>query len=90
MRIVVMNILFNIQTVYIVFRILENNMFNRKQPNKKRCVSDVCGLESHTGNDHSYIHSVKWDDFISDINTYINITIEINKNIDDYNLEKVI
>ena len=55
-----------------------------------RCTSGVCGLEPHTGNDHSYIHPVKWDDFISNINTYINIVTEINENINDYNLEKII
>lgn len=73
-----------------LFGILKNNMFNRKQPKKMRCASSVCGLEPHTGNDHSYIHPVKWDDFISNINTYINIATEINKNISDYKLEKII
>ena len=73
-----------------LFGILGKNMFNRKQPKKMRCASGTCGLEPHTGNDHSYIHPVKWDDFISNINTYINIVTEINENINDYNLEKII
>jgi len=71
-----------------LFDILEKNMFNKKQPNKMRCANGICGLESHRGNDHSYIHSVKWDDFISDINGYINTATEINGNIDNYNLVK--
>lgn len=73
-----------------LFGIIGKNMFNRKHPKTMRCASSVCGREPHTGNDHSYIHPVKWDDFISNINTYINIATEINENIDDYNLEKVI
>ncbi len=73
-----------------LFEVLRKNMFNRKQPKKMRCTSSVCGREPHTGNDHSYIHPVKWDNFISDVNTYINIATEINENIDDYNLEKAI
>ena len=73
-----------------LFEILRKNMFNRKQPKKMKCTNGACGLEPHTGNDHSYIHPVKWDDFISDINTYINIATGINENIDDYNLEKVV
>lgn len=73
-----------------LFGILAKNMFNRKQPNKMRCTGGVCSLEPHTGNDHSYIYPVKWDNFISNVDTYINIATEINENIDDYNLEKII
>lgn len=71
----------------LLFNILGRNMFNRKQP--KTIICPTCGL-LHIGNDHSYIHPVRWDDFIFNINTYINIATEINENIDDYNLEKVI
>lgn len=72
-----------------LFNILGHNMFNRKQSKTTICPTGVCGT-LHTGNDHSYIHPVKWDDFISNINIYINIATEINKNIDDYNIEKII
>lgn len=72
-----------------LFPILGKNMFNRKQPNTIICRSGVCGT-LHTGNDHSYIHPVKWDNFISDINWHINHATSINESIDDYNLEKVI
>lgn len=72
-----------------LFSILGKNMFNRKRPNTTVCASGVCGT-LHTGNDHSYIHPVRWDHFISDINGYINHATSLNENIDDYNLEKVI
>ncbi len=75
--------------VETLFPILGKNMFNRKQPNITICRSGVCGT-LHTGNDHSYIHPVRWDHFISDINSYINHVISINENIDDYKLEKVL
>ena len=73
----------------LLFNVLGRNMFNRKQPKTTICPTGVCGA-LHIGNDHSYIHPVRWDNFISNINTYINIATEINKNIDDYKLEKVI
>jgi len=72
-----------------LFDILGGNMFNRKQPKTRVCPSGACGI-LHMGNDHSYIHPVKWDDFISDINKYINIATEINKNINDYEIKKII
>ena len=72
-----------------LFSILGKNMFNRKQPNTIVCKSGVCGV-LHTGNDHSYIHPVKWDQFISDINWYINHVASINEDIDDYNITKII
>jgi hypothetical protein len=72
----------------LIFRILGKNMFNRTQPKKIKCASVYCGREPHTGNDHSYIHPVKWDDFIVNINSYINIATAINQNIDEYSLVK--
>lgn len=73
----------------LLFNVLGRNMFNRKRPNTTICSTGVCGT-LHTGNDHSYIHPVKWEDFISNINMYITIATEINKNIGDYNIEKVV
>ncbi len=73
-----------------LFGILGKNMFNRKQPKKMRCTSGVCSREPHTGNDHSYIHPVKWDDFISNINAYIGIATGMNENINDYNIVQTV
>jgi len=72
-----------------LFSILGKNMFNRKQPNTTVCVNGGCG-RLHTGNDHSYIHPVKWDHFVSDVNGYIDYATSINENIDDYDIKKEI
>ncbi len=73
-----------------LFDILGKNMFNRKQPNQARCVNSLCGRIFHTGDDHSYIHPVKWDNFTLNINGYINLATQINENIDDYDITKII
>ena len=73
-------------TIYvtnILFAILRDNMFNIKNPNTRQCN----GSTIYNGY-HSYIYSVKWDDFISSIDTYINIAMEIWKNRENYHLTK--
>ncbi len=72
----------------LLFKVLGSNMFNRKQPKTMMCPNGVCGV-LHTGNDHSYIYPVKWSDFISNINWYLNHAVAINQNINDYELVKV-
>lgn len=73
-----------------LFNILGKNMFNRKESKQARCSNSMCGRIFHTGNDHSYIYPVKWSDFITNIDAYINIATEIQNNIDDYNVVKVV
>jgi len=73
-----------------LFNILGKNMFNRKQPKMSRCINGLCGSNFHTGNNHSYIHPVKWDHFVPDINGYINLATQLNENIDDYEIIKII
>jgi len=73
----------------MLFFILGKNMFNRKSPKTFNCQSGRCGF-IHTGNDHSYIHPVKWEDFIPAINWHIDHAIRINENIEDYEIEKQI
>ena len=68
-----------------LFRILQNNMFNQINKTTQECSTHTV----YTGYS-SYIHSVKWDDFIKDINTYIDIAVEINSNISDYEISKVV
>lgn len=72
-----------------LFQILGKNMFNRKQPKTAVCPNGVCGV-LHTGDDHSYIHPVKWSDFIPNINYYIDHATRLNQNIDDYELLKAV
>lgn len=69
-----------------LFKVLGINMFNRNKKNLILCTN--CGNHHHTGNDHSYIHPVKWDNFISDINGYIDLATQLNENIDEYDIKK--
>ncbi len=71
-----------------LFKILHMNMFNRNECNLIQCK--VCGGTHHSGNDHSYVFPVKWDDFIKDINSYINHVVELKANIQDFNISKII
>jgi MTH538 TIR-like domain (DUF1863) len=73
-----------------LFNILGKNMFNRKQPNHGRCTNVMCGRVFQTGNDHSYIHPVRWNHFSSNISGYINLATQINENIGDYEVTKII
>lgn len=72
-----------------LFQILGKNMFNRKQPKTAICPNGVCGV-LHTGDDHSYIHPVKWSDFMPNINYYLDHATKLNQSIDDYELMKVV
>jgi|SRR5690554_8200332 len=69
----------------ILFQILKDNMFNVKEPNKSLCN----GSYVYTG-DSSYIRSVKWSDFKSDPNYYLNKAIELRDKKEDYNIIKTI
>ena len=67
---------------YFLFQILRDNMFNVKKPVFTEC-------ENHTGSKpyqgySSFIHSVKWADFVSNPNKYIDIAVSIRQNINDY------
>jgi len=70
-----------------LFKILGSNMFNRNEKNLNRC--DTCSGYHHYGQDHSYIHPVKWSDFMANVNGYLDHVIGLNKNIDNYELVKV-
>jgi hypothetical protein len=71
-----------------LFQILRDNMFNVKKPVFTEC-------ENHTGSKpyqgySSFIHSVKWEDFQSNPNKYIDIAVSIRQNINDYELTKTV
>lgn len=70
-----------------LFKILSENMFNEKEPNKQDC--NICHRTHYIGYS-SYIYSVKWCDFNSKeaLNTYVNIAIEIKNNINNYKICK--
>lgn len=69
-----------------LFRIIRENMFNRNQKRLNKCAT--CGGYHHTGDDHSYIYPVKWKNFISNIDGYINQAINVNNYINDYDIKK--
>jgi hypothetical protein len=73
----------------MTFGIIGNNMFNRKQPNLFAQPGHGHG-PVHLGNDHSYIFPIKWDEFIPYVNAYLNHALQINQNIDDYEIQKIV
>ncbi len=71
-----------------LFKILSDNMFNIKKPDYTNCDNHIGGT-SYRGYS-SYIHSVKWDDFMANPNGYINVAVDIRKNINDYDIIKTV
>ncbi len=71
-----------------LFSMLDKNMFNLKQPSKQSCPNPLHDTTYHVGGHHSYIHQVKWEDFIRDPSSYIDIAEARKEKVDDYNLKK--
>ncbi|MDR1877512.1 MAG: TIR domain-containing protein [Flavobacteriaceae bacterium] len=72
----------------VLFQILKYNMFNIKQPEFSDC--QYHGQNRPYKGYSSYIYSVKWDDFIDNINKYVDIAVNIWKNRNDYNNRKTV
>ena len=66
-----------------LFDILSANMFNRKKSDTQICNGTII----HKGY-FSYIYCVKWENFIGNINHYINISLEIWRKRDEYEIRK--
>lgn len=66
-----------------LFTILRENMFNIKNPQTRTCNGTTI-LEGES----SYIKTVKWDNFIENINWYIEKALEIWRVRDQYNIRK--
>jgi hypothetical protein len=67
-----------------LFEILRCNMFNEKAPTTNVCSNG--SLVYH--GDYSYIQSVKWEDFKSNHNTYLDKAVELLDKLDSYNITK--
>lgn len=69
----------------ILFPILRNNMFNKKNSKTRECQ----GKTIHEGY-FSYMYCVKWDTFKSSINKYLNVAYDIYDNKDEYDIVKTL
>jgi len=69
------------------FKIIKNNMFNIKSPEYTDCDHHSEGSKVYSGYS-SYIYSVKWSDFKSDVSKYLDIACDINDSIDNYEISK--
>lgn len=69
-----------------LFQILRDNMFNKKVPDTYVCSN---GSIIHRG-EFSYIKAIKWEEFKSNPNYYLNKAIELRDNKEDYNIIKTI
>lgn len=67
---------------YHTFDMIRQNMFNRKSGDTRVCDT---GSTIWRG-EFSYIHSVKWCDFIKATDPYIDASYKRQKDIDSYNI----
>ena len=65
-----------------IFAIMRDNMFNRKSEDKR-----ICDVRSTIWRgEHSYIRSIRWDDFIENLEPHLTAAYERQKNIKDYEI----
>lgn len=72
-----------------LFKIQRDNIFNVKTPNYSDCDNHGSDGKVYLGNS-SYIPSVKWSDFKSNVKYYLDLAIEINDKIDEYEITKTV
>jgi hypothetical protein len=75
----------NYNTLFL-FQILRDNMFNKKEPSTYLCSN---GTVVYSG-EFSYIKSVKWEDFKSSPNYYLNKAIELRDKKYEFNITKTV
>ncbi len=68
------------------FKIIHKNMFNRREAQTRICNHGII----HTHEDPSYIHLVKWSDFINNVNLHINRALQIKEGVTNYDVTKEI
>ncbi len=64
------------------FEIIASNMFNQKNPT----TENIYGRTVYFG-DSSYIVTVTWNDFISDMDTYLDDSLSRREHISDYTIK---
>ena len=69
----------------ILFQILQDNIFNVKEPNRR-----LCNDKWVYSGDSSYIQSIKWVDFILSPSKFIDKAIELRDKKDDFEITKTI
>jgi hypothetical protein len=71
---------------YRLFQIMRKNMFNVKSPTRSDCNRHY-GSRPFRGR-HSYIHPLKWSDFLNDISGNLAFANELRVQITDFNITK--
>lgn len=69
-----------------LFQILSDNKFNLKNANKKNCDNN----STIWYGDFSYVGAVRWNDFYSDCNKYIDKAYDRQNNLENYEITKTI
>ncbi len=70
-----------------LFKILSDNMFNAKNKDSNKDSCNYCNSSFYRGAT-SYIESVKWQDFISNKDHYLNNCVSVRDNRNAYNIVK--
>ena len=70
----------------MLFPILRDNMFNRKKPNIKTCSKTSCGGYNLEG--HSYIETVKWEEFVGNVDGCIIAAIAMKGKMASYDITR--
>lgn len=65
----------------LLFKIIRDNMFNRKQPDRAFCNGNYV----YSG-DYSYIHNITWEKFKTSPNIFLNKAIEVRDKINLYDV----
>lgn len=73
----------------MLFKVIENNMFNAKQSVQSDCDNHSNGSNVYIG-DHSYINSVKWSDFKVNVSWYLDEALRLNEKISEFDITKSI